>query len=67
MSKEKIKELLKLLEGLKYYEWKRLSNVVERKYETESQTVVINETIKDSESLEKTLLLEFDLHGNNLN
>jgi hypothetical protein len=67
MNQEKIKTLLSLLEGTKYYEWKKISHVVERKYNSESQRIILNNTVKDSESLEKTLLMEFDLLGNDLN
>lgn len=61
MNQEKIKQLLSVLEGVKYYEWRRISQVIERKYNSESQHIVMNGCIKDSESLEKTLLREFYL------
>lgn len=61
MNQEKIKQLLSILEGVKYYEWRRISQVIERKYNSESQRIIMNNTIEDSESLEKSLLIEFDL------
>ena len=61
MNQEKIKQLLSVLEGVKYYEWSRISQVIERKYNSESQRIIMNNTIEDSESLEKSLLRELDL------
>lgn len=67
MNQEKIKAILELLKDVKYYEWLRLSQAINQKYDSESKHAIAHNTIQDSESLERLLLMEFDLLGNDLN
>ena len=61
MEEEKIKEIARLLTGLKRYEWSKLKIAIERMYDSASCKV----SLDDAESLQKNISLE--MNGFNFN
>lgn len=55
MKQEKVSEILRALNGLKYHEWSKVKMCIEKKYASMACKLELN----DTEALQKEMDLEF--------